>query len=247
MEESAYIGSVVAGLVYFALGARLVWLGIRTGSTPERLLGLSFLMWGLSYLFWIIPIALPSQSAAESQLLLGGRILNNLGNVVIACFTLVAFRSRSTWAKWLVAMIATFMTIGTVGSIWVGDPEGVDPLTNAWWWLEWIGVIAPSIWIGVEGLHHYGITRPRVRLGLCTPIANHRFLLLGLAGVFWTLLEFVIVGQFVEFWASGFWSSQLDLMVGFGDIVALAMIWLAYLPPATYQRWVARSPSVANA
>ncbi len=247
MEESAYIGSALSGLVYLVLGARLVWLSIRTGSTSERLLGLSFLTWGLSYLFWIIPIALQSQPAVESLLLLVGRLLNNIGNVVIAFFTLVVFRSGSTWAKWLVAVIAVFMAAGTVGSIWVGDPEGVDPLTNAWWWLEWIGGIAPSIWIGVEGLHHYGITRPRVRLGLCKPIVNHRYLLLGLAGVFWTLLEFVIVGQFVEFWASGFWSSQLDLMVGFGEIVALVTIWLAYLPPATYQRWVARGPSVANA
>ena len=210
------------------------------------MLGLSFLAWGLSYFFWIIPIALQSQSAVESQFFLVGRILNNIGNVVIAFFTLVAFRRGSTWAKWLVAAIAVFMTVGTVGSIWVGDPEGVDPLTNAWWWLEWIGVITPSIWIGVEGLHHYGITRPRVRLGLCKPIANHRYLLLGLAGVFWTLLEFVIIGQFVEFWASGFWSFQLDFMVGFGEIVTLVTIWLAYFAPATYQRWVARSASVAN-
>ena len=84
MEESAYIGSALSGLVYFALGARLVWLGIRTGSTPERLLGLSFLTWGLSYLFWIIPIALQTQPIVESQLLLVGRILNNIGNIVIA-------------------------------------------------------------------------------------------------------------------------------------------------------------------
>ncbi len=146
MEESAYIGSAISGLVYFALGARLVWLGIRTGSTTERLLGLSFLAWGLSYFFWIIPIALQSQSAVESQFFLVGRILNNIGNVVIAFFTLVAFRRGSTWAKWLVAVIAVFMTVGTVGSIWVGDPEGLDPLTNAWWWLEWVGEIATGIW-----------------------------------------------------------------------------------------------------
>ena len=104
------------------------------------------------------------------------------------------------------------------------------------WWCAWIGEIAPAIWIGVEGLHHYGMTRPRVRLGLCEPIVGHRYLLWGIAGVFWTLLDFVIIGQYVEFWATHSWSATLDKFVGFCEIAALATIWLAYFAPAAYQR-----------
>jgi hypothetical protein len=49
-------------------------------------------------------------------------------------------------------------------------------------------------------------------------------------------VDFVVIGQSVEFWAARSWSAPLDFMVGFSEIGALTMIWLAYFPPATYQR-----------
>ncbi len=241
MEESAYIGSVVAGLAYFAVGARLLRLGIRTRSASEWVLGLTFLIWALSFALWLIAITLQGQPALESQLLIESRIANNLGGIGMAYFPLLAFRRGSTWAKRLSVSIAICLIVGTAGSIWAGDPQGVEPLTNFWWWPEWIGTIAPAIWIGVEGLHHYGMTRPRVRLGLCEPIVGHRYLLWGIAGVFWILLDFVTVGQYVEFWATQSWSTTLDNLVGFFEIAALAMIWLAFFAPAAYQRRINRS------
>ncbi len=240
MEGIIYIGSTTAGLVYVVLGARLIRLGIRTRSAAEWLLGLTFIMWALSYVPWVIAVAFQGQFALESQILIASRIATNLGAIGIAFFPLLAFRRGSTWAKRLSVSIAICVILGIAGSIWAGDLEGVEPLTNVWWWLEWIGDIAPAIWIGAEGLHHYGTTRPRVRLGLCEPIVGHRYLLWGIAGVFWTLLGFVVVGQYVEFWATRSWSAVLDNLVGFCDIAALAMIWLVFFPPSIYRRWIDR-------
>jgi hypothetical protein len=240
MEWSAYIVSVAAGLAYFVLGVRLLWLSMRTRSAIECLLGLTFLVWALSYVFWVITILLTGQPALASQTLIASRLATNLGGIGIAFFPLFAFRSGSTWAKWLSTSIAICLVIGTAGSIWAGDPEGVEPLTNAWWWFEWAGEITPAIWIGVEGLHHYGTTRRRVRLGLCEPIVGHRYLLWGIAGVFWTLLDFVVVGQYVEFWATRSWSGTLDRLAGFCELAALAMIWLAFFAPAAYLRRIER-------
>ena len=79
-------------------------------------------------------------------------------------------------------------------------------------------------------------TRSRIRLGLCEPIVGHRYLLLGLMGMFWTLLDFVVVGQYVDYWANHTWSATLDNLVGLLEIAALAMIWLAYFALAAYQR-----------
>lgn len=241
MEESAYIGSVVAGLAYFAVGARLLRLGIRTRSASEWVLGLTFLIWVLSFALWVIAITLQGQPALESQLLIESRIANNLGGIGIAYFPLLAFRRGSTWAKWLSVSITICLIVGTAGSIWAGDPQGVEPLTNFWWWPEWIGTIAPSIWIGAEGLHHYGTYRPRVRLGLCEPIVGHRYLLWGIAGMFWALLDFVTIGHYIEFWITGSWSATWDIFIGFCEIAALAMIWLAYFAPAYYQQRINRS------
>jgi hypothetical protein len=241
MEGNAYIGSAIAGLIYCVLGARLLRLGIRTRSAAERLLGLTFLIWTLSYIFWIIQIASQGQPALELQFLIASNLATNLGSVGIAFFPLLTFRRGSTWAQWLSASIAICLVVGTTGSIWEGDPGGVKPLAHVWWWFEWIGEIAPAIWIGVEGLHHYGMTRPRVRLGLCEPIVGHRYLLWGLAGVFWTLLDFLYVGQYVEFSITGTWPAVLDNIVGLLEIAALAMIWLASFTPASYQRRINRS------
>jgi hypothetical protein len=236
VEESAYIGSAAAGLVYFVLGARLVRLGSRTRSAAEWLLGLTFLIWALGYTLWVIAAALQGQPALESQFYTASHIANNLGEIGFAYFPFLAFRRGVTWAQWLSTSIAICLVVGTAGSIWAGDPGGVEPLTNAWWWSEWIGEVATAIWIGVEGLHHYGTSRSRVRLGLCEPIVGHRYLLWGIAGVFWTLLDFVVVGQYVEFWVTRSQSATLDYLVGLCEIAALAMVWLAYFAPAAYQR-----------
>lgn len=236
MEESAYIGSAAAGLVYFALGIRLIRLAIRTRSAAEWLLGSSFLIWTLTYVFWVIAVAFQGQPALESRFYIASHIATNLGEVGFAYFTLLAFRRGSTWAQWLSSSIATCLVVGTACSIWAGDPEAVEPLTNAWWWFEWFGESATAIWIGAEGLHHYGTSRRRVRLGLCEPIVRHRYLLWGIAGGFWILLNIVAVGQYVEFWMTRSRSATLDNLVGFCEIAALAMVWLAYFAPAAYER-----------
>jgi hypothetical protein len=240
MEGSIYLGSAAAGLVYLVLGARLIRLAIRTRSASEWLLGLTFLIWTLSYIPWVTAIALHGQLAVDSQTLIASRIATNLGGVGIAFFPLLAFRRGSTWAIRLSVSIAICLIVGTAGSVWVGDPEGVEPFTNAWWWFEWVGEIAPAIWIGAEGFHHYGTSRPRIRLGLCEPIVGHRYLLWGIVGVFWTLLGFATIGQYVEFWVTQSWSATLDNLVAFCEIAALAMIWLAFFAPAAYQRWIDR-------
>jgi len=240
VEESAYIGSAAAGLAYSVLGARLVRLGIRTRSAAEKLLGLTFLAWALTYAFWVSAVMLHGQPALESQFYIASHITTNLGEVGFAYFPLLAFRRGSTWARWLSASIASCMIVGTAGSIWTGDPEGVAPITNAWWWFEWIGESATAIWIGTEGLHNYGTSRRRIHLGLCEPIVSHRYLLWGIAGVFWTLLNFVVVGQYVEFWIKRSRPASLDNLVGFCEIAALAMIWLAFFPPTIYRRWIER-------
>jgi hypothetical protein len=245
MEGGVYFGSAISVLAYLVLGAGLIRLGIRTRSAAEWLLGLTFLLWALSYIPWVFTVTLQGRPALESQALIASRFATNLGGVAIAFFPLLAFRRGSTWAKRLSVSIVICLIVGTAGSIWTGDPEGVEPLTNAWWWLEWIGKIAPSIWIGAEGLHHYGTTRPRVRLGLCEPIVGHRYLLWGIAGVFWTLLDFVVIGEYVEFWATRSWSAGIDNLVGFCEIAALAMIWLAYFAPAIYQRRINSSAASA--
>jgi hypothetical protein len=236
VESFDQFGSAVSGLLYFALGARLILLGARARFATQWLLGSAVLSWGLYYVLRVISFGFTNQPALESQIIFASRIADNLGSVAFVFFPFFAFRQGSRWAIWLASALTICVIAGFFGSIWVGDPEAVNPLTNGWWWLEWLGSIGAGIWVGVEGLHHYGTTRQRVRLGLCEPIVGHRYLLLGLLGAIWTLLDFVIVGQYVDYWANRTWSAPMDNLVGLFEIAAIAMIWLAYFTPAAYQR-----------
>jgi hypothetical protein len=245
VEAFDYIGSVVSSLAYFAFGLRLILLGTRTRSGTEWLIGSTFLCWGLYYALWFISIGLQSQPALESQVSSATRAIGTVGGACFAFFPFLLFRRGSTWAKWLATSLAICLIAGTAGSIWVGDPEGIDPLTNGWWWSELFGAIATAIWIGVEGFHHYGVTRSRIRLGLCEPIVGHRYLLWGFAGMLWIFLDLVVVGQYLHFWATQIWSPALDNLIGLLEIAALAMIWLAYFAPAAYQRKINASAASA--
>jgi hypothetical protein len=51
LEGDAYLGELLAGIIYLLAGARLALLGIRTGEIPERFLGVSFTMFGASEVF----------------------------------------------------------------------------------------------------------------------------------------------------------------------------------------------------
>jgi hypothetical protein len=54
MEEGAYIGGVIAGLAFLIAGVRLSRLSLRTREAPERLLGVTFLLWGLAGVTWAV-------------------------------------------------------------------------------------------------------------------------------------------------------------------------------------------------
>jgi len=62
VEEQAYIGELIAALVYLYVGTRLLRLSSRTGEVPERLLGVMFLVTGASFLLYDLPIIFNSES-----------------------------------------------------------------------------------------------------------------------------------------------------------------------------------------
>ena len=235
MDVFDQFGSVISGILYFVLGFRLALLGTRTRSATEFLLGSACVCWSLYYALRVVSIGLRMQPALEPQILITSRIIDDLGSVLFVFFPLLAFRRESTWAKWLAGGFAICLIAGTAGSIWVGDPAGVDPLTNGWWWPEWLGSIGAGVWIGTEGFHHYGMTRPRVRPGLCEPFVSHRYLLLGILGAIWILSDVVVIGQYVDYWAHQTWSANLDILIGLLEVMAFATIWLIYFAPEAYE------------
>ncbi len=232
-------GDAIACMVYLYVGVRLYGLGRRTGQLPEFLIAATFLLWMLSYLFYDIPYAIvrldelvPAVCSYASLIVLA------FGNVAFAFFIRAVIRPDARWATWLVAAIAGCVVASLAGTAWIGDWVGINPLANPWYWLDGFGSFAPSVWMGSEGLAQYFKARRRLKLGLCEPMACNRFLLWGIAGVLWMILEGISTANDFANALTGQWSLLLDFGVALFEVVPVTLIWFAFFPPAFYRRWI---------
>ena len=237
MEGNAVLGGVVAGIVYLAAGTRLIRLSWRSQKPPELLLGLSLVLWGLSYACWQIPLATANQPLTL-PLFFAGRVLTHAGTIFFVTFIHVAFRSQSRWSKYLAYSIAFSLLAGVAGSIGVGDWEGIRPNSNPWWWLDWAGGTAATLWVAVEGFIAYSKARQRMRLGECDALACNRLLLWGIVGIVWTAYNGVMLLQTAEFESNQVWSTTMDRANGLIEATGIALVWLIFFPPRFYQRWI---------
>ena len=239
MEETAYIMESIAGVIFLIVGVRLYFQSRQAGHTPEYFVALTFLCWALGYAVYDIPYAFTKADESISPFFSYTSLLAfNLGNVALALFTKSVFRTTERWASWLVVAIAVCLVLGSAGSAWVGDWEQVDPFANPGYWPQTVGGLAPQIWMAIEGFVHYVSARKRLKLGLCTPLTCHNFLLWGLAGALWAGLEIVVVAQDFIYLSAGDWSDALGIVNGLLEIVPIGLVWLVFFAPAGYRRWI---------
>jgi hypothetical protein len=246
MEEGAFYGGVLAGLLYFTFGLCLIRSSWRSQRLPELILGTSFILWGFAYVCWEIPIATADEPLTQ-PLFFAGRIFTHAGTIFFASFCWIEFRARSRWAKNLVIAIAFSLSAGVIGSIALEDWEGIRPITNPWWWLEWAAGLLAMGWVGVEGFLAYPSARKRLQLGLSDPLTCNRLLLWGITGVAMTAYSGVLLFHAIGFESDGVWSIALDRVNGAVEAITIALFWLIYFPPNFYQHWIAGAAPAAEA
>lgn len=245
MEESTFIAETIAGVVFLVIGVRLLKLSMRTGEKPERLLGASFLLWGLCYQFFGLPIILADDSLQPSCYF-AGRLCLAAAAIPFAVFTQVVFRPKSRLAAGLIAAISACLVAGLASSLWLGNWENLNPLSNPWWWPEWVAQTATLFWMAGEALSQFSKSRQRRRLGLCEPLVSNRYLLWGLASAIWVLVQVVVLAQDITFERTGVWGASFDFQVGALELAAIAMVWTTFFPPAFYRRWINGTAPTAN-
>jgi hypothetical protein len=190
-----------------------------------------------SYLLYNIPLVLEDEGLL-TPFFFSGRVAYDLGALTMAVFTLKVFRGKELWALGLVLATGICLGFGIVGSAAVGDWEGIYPLTNSWFWLEWLGMCLPLAWVSWEGLLEHVQARRRMSLGLCDPIVANRFLLWGLVGVFMLSSNFALLPQYIEYEQEAQFSAAMDALVGVAEIFTIGVIALVFFPPRWYRRWV---------
>jgi len=247
-DYAYYIGYGVATLVHLIVGVRLFALGMRNAQTPDRLLSVAFLFWTLSYLIYGVPLVLLRDEALiPPSCNFASTLALYLATIIFTVFTRAVFRNQERWALWLVAGMVGCLVVGVTGSVWVGDWSGESPLGNPWWGVTRVGMAAPYAWMGAEGFAQYVKARRRRQLGLCAPRVCNRYLLWGLAGALWLILDFVEGAEYIVYESSGQWSDSLSSLVGILEAVPSGIIWLVFFPPAFYRNWLDKLESVPDA
>jgi len=236
MEVNAYLGELSAGIIYLLAGVRLALLGARTGEIPERFLGVSFILLGVSGVCYCLP-DIDTFSAFETPLYFTARVAYLPGVVLVAAFTARVFRSDDHWARWLVWGFTALVVAGVAGSVAVGDWEGFS-LSNRWFWLEWVGYTLPFGWAAAEALGQFRKARRRMRVGLCEPSVCNRMLLWCLFGALQFVSCVFVLGQYAAYERENVFSATWDYLYSSATLTALVVMWFAFFPPRFYVRWV---------
>lgn len=237
MEEDAYIVELAAGFLYLPVGIHLLALARRSGKLPERLLGLAFCCWGFGYVNYEGPGLTPVLASLGIPLYHVGRIFFAAGCLAIAVFTQRVFRPQATWAAGLTWGIGVLFAVALVEPPLRGDWELVS-IGDVSFWLEFAAMAIPCVWMGVEGYSHYAVSRRRVRLGLSDAITCNRLALWGHFGLLQLAVTCAVVPMYVAYEADRRITGPMDALVGGLELLSIAVLWLAFTPPAFYRAWI---------
>ena len=239
MLDGAWIGQLIAGTFYLALGIQLARLASRTGERPERLLSNMFFFTSVSYILYLIPLIVPVE-ALWTPFNFAGRVCYLPAPILIALFTRDVFRSGSRVSTSMVYVTAVLLVVGLGGSVMIGDWEGFA-LENPFFWMEWTGQTLPFAWAGLEAFGQYSPSLRRQRLGLCDRVTSNRLLLWGFFGLVQVGYSLVLLQMYSGYEITHEFSPFLDRILGVLEMTALALIWLVFFPPRFYRKLVSGS------
>jgi hypothetical protein len=225
------------------LSLRLFRRAARARSLPEALVGVYFLVAPFAIAITIRTDRLDAAGAAVARTVANG--LFTIGGVVLLLFAWRVFRPGDGWARTL----ATAGSLGLVALWAVAIPYGA--YADASFFLL-LPVLASYLWVFFESVRYHGLMRKRARLMLADPVLTNRFLLFAIwTGGVVAITVLTVAGALYQLWNGTFHDGG-----GLGDPVLLAItrvlslpiavaIWLTFLAPARYHRWLKSRARIA--
>jgi hypothetical protein len=231
-------------LTSLAVGVRLVVLHRRTRRLPELLIGVSILGIGPVGMCGILLAAGLTQLASPAAPYVGAISVASIvaGFTSAGLFNWRVYRPDSRAAARAVAVGVLIAGVGF--GLELGTTAFADPLHPG------VGVSVVSslcaatlLWGAFESVRYWLLMRRRLALGLADPVVTNRFLLYGLG------IGSAGFGSALSISAQLFFGlgmSEMPVLMFsnsvFGLFAAIFM-WVAFLPPAAWRRYVAGSAS----
>lgn len=237
------VAAVLLMLVAWSIvGTRLLLLARRTRGVPELTLGSGlFMMAVLGYPWSAVAQTGAFEPAVGFALFAWGTLFADLGAFLIFVFTWRVFRPGQSWATLLVLAALGLTQLHLLGTV---DTHrlafGSLPSARAlqpWSFLILALVVVAFGWASCESLRYWAMLRKREKLGLAIPIVTNRFLLWGLMGSAITglaVIDTLLIAALGD--ASHTPVAVVTSVVG---VAASALLYLAFVPPAPYTRWIA--------
>lgn len=228
---------LVGGLV----GAKLLLLARRTRALPELAVGLGvFLVAFVSYPLSLASLSPDLPPLAAKGIFAAGAVASAVGSSSIYVFTWKVFRPDAGWARVLtLGAIGAIFAFAVVSIVRVAGAEapreifrdGLSVLRNVVTGFSYL-------WTAFEALRYYGLLRRRAALGLADPVVSNRFLLWGVSGVSATLgisvsTAVVLLGE-----PGAAMHPVSMLAVGVAGFTSSVSLYLAFLPPTAWLRFV---------
>lgn len=217
---------------------RLLRLWTKTRQLPELMIGLSFLLAaGIGGSASVVGAQLRlSGSTLVGPLMVIGNLGIHAGVICLVVFVGSVFRPG---LHGKIAVIGTGGALAVLGLIVASDPlaaGGVWNLSSA------MLRIAVYTWAAAEAGLAWSTARKRMRLGFSDPATVDRFLLwsvgTGAIALLWLHTAYrIVLGQVAA-------SNASYLIIAALGMVCAVSLWLAFFPPAAFQRRYQRTSSM---
>lgn len=240
MEIAAGFAGLLSVLMSCVVGVRLLLLSRRTRQAPEMLIGLDLILVGAG---WNALIAVGRQATGlpddvRAMLVCAGGLCAVGGMACLMIFIWRTFRPERAGALAALALSVAFAGLFAAQSFapgWLAfatDERG--PWTNASLFTSF-----NYAWASFESIRHASMLSRRVRLGLADPVVADRVRLFATLMATGTVASWIFAG----FQASGVAVGGTMIGLSLGGTVCLfsvALLWLVFMPPASYLESVRR-------
>jgi hypothetical protein len=238
MKLVVVIGFAAFFVSSLAIGCRLLWLARRNRGLPELLIGLGILGIGpAGFALTIFAMLASGHPGLVFATLATAQLAISAGATSAYVFNWQVFRPESRLAQAVIGLAVAGFAVTFVGR-WLHGSYALPVRLDPWMLGTTANVIVCMWWGAFESLRYWALMRRRVRLGLADAVVANRFLLwgigIGAAGVGSAVGSVMMLasGNAVR----GLDGSTLSNSL-FGLVSAVAM-WVAFLPPAAYRRWL---------